>query len=431
MRLLLPLILAFASLTLTLAFADEAPLTLKAAVEYALTHNPDLLAARQDPASAAARLEAARAAGRWSASANAFLTAGTGGMVVAGANPIMPQDLSIQQMGRQGTLNGTVMYPLATGGRVAADKRQKSDELASAEELVRAAENDLALRVRTTYKKAALADLIVGIYTHRVTETAERLRVDQAKFDAGKIPLVFVLRDKAELADAQQSQTNAVRDLDITLLDLKQALGAPLAPRTILADKLVYDPRTEDAEALVREADAARPELVAARARLAAAREGIVSANSAYRPQLALAGMGNLTSNSNVGRFGEYLVGVIASVPLADGGLRAAQVSEAQAEAAKAQRELDAMRLNAEREVRVAFANLTAADQNTRTSMEAVAQAEEDHRVAKLRYDAGKGILVEVLDSLTALVRAQVNHSQALYEYSTAQDDLNRAAGRR
>ena len=76
-------------------------------------------------------------------------------------------------------------------------------------------------------------------------------------------------------------------------------------------------------------------------------------------------------------------------------------------------------------------ANLGAADQNTRTSMEAVAQAEEDHRVAKLRYDAGKGILLEVLDSLTALVRAQVNHSQALYEFSNAQDDLNRAAGRR
>ena len=429
MRILLPLILILTSLGL--ALADEPPLTLKAAVEYALAHNPDLLAARQDPASAAARLDAARAAGRLTASANAFLTAGTGGMIVAGANPVMPQYLSTQQVGRQGTLNGTAMYPLSTGGRVQADKRQKAHELASAEELVRAAENDLALRVRASYKKAALADLIVGIYTQRVIETTERLRVDQAKYDAGKIPLVFVLRDKAELADAQQSHTNAVRDLDIALLDLKQSMGAPLAPKTTLADKLVYDPRTEDAEALAKEADAKRPELVAARARVSAAQESIISANSAYKPQLAVAGMGNLTSNSNVGRFGEYLVGLIASVPLADGGLRGAQVHEAQAEATKAQRELDAMRLNAEREVRVAFANLGAADQNTRTSMEAVAQADEDHRVAKLRYDAGKGILLEVLDSLTALVRAQVNYSQALYEYSTAQDDLNRAAGRR
>jgi outer membrane protein TolC len=140
--------------------------------------------------------------------------------------------------------------------------------------------------------------------------------------------------------------------------------------------------------------------------------------------------MGNLTQNSNVGRFGEYQVGLIASIPLSDGGLRSAQVREAQAKAVQARRELDSQRLKADRDVRVAYANLSAADQNTRASMEAVAQAEEEHRVAKLRYDAGKGILLEVLDSLTALVRAKVNYSQALYDYSTARDDLDRAVGR-
>jgi outer membrane protein TolC len=417
-------------LTPVLSWAADAPLTLTAAVDYTLKNNPDLQAARQDPASAAARLDAARAAGRLTTSANGFATAGTGNMVVAGVTPVMPQYLSNQLVGRQATLNGTVMYPLSTGGRVGADTRQKAHELSSAQDLLRAAENDLTYTVRVAYKKTALALMIVDIQQQRVTETEERLRVDQDKYDAGKVPLVTVLRDKAELADARQGLTNARRDVEIALLDLKLEMGAPLATNTTLADKLAYEPFTEDLPALVKEADAKRPEIASAKALVAAAQDAISSADSAYNPQLALAGMGNLTQNSNVGRFGEYQVGLIASIPLSDGGLRSAQVREAQAKAVQARRELDSQRLKADRDVRVAYANLSAADQNTRASMEAVAQAEEEHRVAKLRYDAGKGILLEVLDSLTALVRAKVNYSQALYDYSTARDDLDRAVGR-
>lgn len=81
------------------------------------------------------------------------------------------------------------------------------------------------------------------------------------------------------------------------------------------------------------------------------------------------------------------------------------------------------------RDVLTAQANLHAADQNIRTSLEAQAAAEEDYRVARLRYDVGKAINLEPLDALASLVRARVNAAQALYEYNNAVDGLQRATG--
>jgi outer membrane protein len=58
-----------------------------------------------------------------------------------------------------------------------------------------------------------------------------------------------------------------------------------------------------------------------------------------------------------------------------------------------------------------------------------VASAEEDYRVAKVRYEAGKSVNVEVIDAQSALVRARANYIDALYDFNVALDRLERAVG--
>lgn len=59
----------------------------------------------------------------------------------------------------------------------------------------------------------------------------------------------------------------------------------------------------------------------------------------------------------------------------------------------------------------------------------ALVAAREDYRVARLRYEAGKSIPVEVLDALSARTRAASNQVQALYDWNVARDQLLRAGG--
>jgi outer membrane protein TolC len=73
---------------------------------------------------------------------------------------------------------------------------------------------------------------------------------------------------------------------------------------------------------------------------------------------------------------------------------------------------------------------LQSAQQNVQTSGTALAQAEEDHRIAVLRYETGKAILVERLDALTSLVRARTNNLNARYELAVTKAQIDRAVGR-
>ena len=48
-----------------------------------------------------------------------------------------------------------------------------------------------------------------------------------------------------------------------------------------------------------------------------------------------------------------------------------------------------------------------------------MAQAEEDYRIAQLRYSAGVGTNTDVMDASVALTTAKNNYIQALYDYNT------------
>jgi outer membrane protein TolC len=121
--------------------------------------------------------------------------------------------------------------------------------------------------------------------------------------------------------------------------------------------------------------------------------------------------------------------GVVASLPILDGGLRRSQVRAAEAERERLAQEAARLTLQVQQEVTNAWLALQAAAQNVHTAEAGLRSAQEDYRVTQIRYEAGKGINLEVLDAITARTRAETNRAQALYEYGVAQDQLQRAVG--
>jgi outer membrane protein TolC len=167
--------------------------------------------------------------------------------------------------------------------------------------------------------------------------------------------------------------------------------------------------------------------LAAIRHRIAAGRQDVKVAKSAYRPQTYLMAMADVVTTDRTED--GYLVGLAAGLPLLDGGGRRAAVDQAKANVARLTQQEQDLALRIASEVTQELLNVKAAEESVHTAEQALTAAREDYRVAQLRYTEGKGINVEVLDALAALVRAQTNHVQALFDFNVAQDRLQRATG--
>ena len=283
---------------------------------------------------------------------------------------------------------------------------------------------------RTTYRLVLLRQKLLDVYHREVEALEELVRVDGVKLEAGKIPLYYYLRDKTRLAEAQQDLANGQRDVEVGMYELSVMLGLERPRQLSLIDALGFTPVEYNEEEALRTAAAHRPELTAVRARLEAAAAQIAVARAAYRPQVAATLIFDYMTNTEGMNDGGYTAALVGSLPVLDAGSRGAEVAMAKAQQQQLTQQERRLAQTVARDVLVAQSNLKAADQNIRTSLEAQAAAEEDYRVARLRYDAGKAINLEPLDALAALVRARVNSAQALYDYSNAVDALQQAMGR-
>jgi outer membrane protein TolC len=73
--------------------------------------------------------------------------------------------------------------------------------------------------------------------------------------------------------------------------------------------------------------------------------------------------------------------------------------------------------------------NIQSSRERIDATRKAVDQALESLRIEGLKYDAGKGAILDVLDAQSALLDSQVNYYRALTDFHTALAQLRFATG--
>jgi outer membrane protein len=444
----------------------EVSLTRDEAVEIALRESPVVRGASAEVEMAEARLDQARAERKPMIGLYGFLSDGTIPNNIVAPQTVRPPVVRRLAGGGYADLKVTAMFPLYTGNRLQSLTRRAAALRGASLAEAQAQNQEVALLTRLAYNEALARRALVDVWQGRLQEDEEQLRIDRARAEEGKIPPFYVLRDEAAVAETQQEITNAARDVELSLTQLKTVMGvhplsqialaqtldeqssaefltqlapekssapktdavpatAPLPPSTAMFEVPDYLP------SLLRLAEQKRPELQASLQRVRAADAGTAAERSAFSPQVNLFATGDL-SNERVmggGNATGVTYGVVAALPIFDGGLRRAQVREAEAASRGQQQERERVALQIGQEVTNGLLNLRAAGQNLQTSQRVLEAAREDYRVARIRYEAGKSIPVEVLDALAARTRAESNVVQAKFQFAAARDQLLRAVG--
>lgn len=289
--------------------------------------------------------------------------------------------------------------------------------------------NQAAADAAQQYDAAALAEAVVEQRAADVDDQRAHLLQTRQRVRAGAAPRYLLSRDQAALAGALQSEEDAKADavraviaLDVTLdLDVRSNPALHLSdPSPSLAI---------DEAALLNRAQSTRPDVIAAQRVVLVQRARIARARAEYLPGISLTAEAfNGTSNPALGQTGTE-VGVVASVPLFDGGTRSADVQMAQYDYERAQVVFEKTKLQAQADVLDALRDLQAAQRNVHTSGAELRNAQVALRIAQVRERAGKGIELETLDALAMLATAREDVLRATSRYDDSIAALHRAVG--
>jgi outer membrane protein TolC len=118
------------------------------------------------------------------------------------------------------------------------------------------------------------------------------------------------------------------------------------------------------------------------------------------------------------------------NVPIFDGGLARARIQEAKGDIANATTLVRTATDRVTLEVEQAFLNVQEASARVQVANQTLDEAKEAYAIAQRRYNAAVSPLIELSDAQTALTQAESNAVNALYDYNTAEAELDRALGR-
>lgn len=329
-------------------------------------------------------------------------------------------------------LTGTVSvnYPVYTSGLRPAQIRAAQQQLRFRELAVEVTEEQLRFDVADDYYSLQEADESVRINQSAVRNAQASLRDTLALERAGLGTRFDVLRAQVQLANAQQALRDAVAQQEISRRRLAQRLAVPPYVELAAADPvavagqwnlslpestvLAYKNRAELEQQL------AQRELAEQRRRAALAGLGPqVSVTAAYN---VLDSFGDDTSF-----VGGYSLGAGLQWQLFDGGAARARANQEEANKALAETGFAQTREQINFEVEQSYATLQSSLENITTTEQALEQAREALRLARLRFQAGVGTQTDVINAENDLTRAEGNRIQAIIGYNRALAALQRA----
>ena len=413
-------------------FAATLELDLDETIQRALLTNPNVKIAEYNRKAAKADYSAAKSARGISISINH--QSGRGGY--AEDQPIRDTTGAIlgysKGIGNSHSNSITASLPIFTGGELQGQIGQAKANYRS----MLSAEEQAYIEMKETATNGYFTMLDAGNMKTLCQESVDRLQAHLdnviAQYNVGIVARADVLRSEVELANAKQDLISAENGYDVAEATLNNIIGTPLSTTLVLKDTLQYVPYDNDMAYCLAYSEEHRPELKQAEYGVDAAEAALVVARSGHMPKIS-ATAGNYWGGDGSNWPGDddenWAVGVTASMNIFDSGVTWSKIHAAQENLAKAKETQRQVKDAVELEVRSDYLGMREAEKRISTTQVAVAQAEEDYHIAVVRYQAGVGTNIDVMDAQVALTEAKTNYVKALYDYNTSKAALNTSMG--
>jgi cobalt-zinc-cadmium efflux system outer membrane protein len=388
-------------------FAAERSFNLRQAVEFALDHNGDLKALREE--------KGVREAGKIRADVY--------------PNPVLELDGTTGEITGsrfENTLSIGISQEILTAG-----KRGKRLTVAGreAESFDRQFDNSarlLAEEVKGTFYDFLLAEKRVELAERSIALNSQLLDITRQRFDAGDVPELDLNLARVEVARSEERKAAAERDLHPARSRLLTLLGLPVTEQAECKGSLEEAALTKGVDELKVAALAARPDLKALAAEREKGEAETALARAERIPNLTV-GIGYQRENSAIDVSGEEvksrdnLIALKLSIPIPLFDRNQAGVREAQAKKLSAESRYDFGRLAVEREVETAYARLLAAEKSVSIYAKGIIpQLEENLKLTQEAYRLGEVGILTVIEEQKKFFEVNEGYLVALHARQTA-----------
>ena len=361
---------------------------------------------------------------------------------------------------RSGTLaeNSTdgsisLIQPLFVEERWAALTIQKYSAL-SQKELLREVELDITQAAVNAYLNVLLAKTSLKQERYNLDITRENYRLAQNRVEVGTQTAADLYRWESELAIAKQGLLRAKSNFEQQRQRLNQILNRPINEEFTTSietldnpDLLISDTRittlienTYDLESLtdffVELGLARAPELKQTQAQINANKRQLQSDQRAYwLPDLNLTSA--VTNNFDEDRTltglngddTDWRIGVELSIPLYEGGARAARAAQSRLAVRQFETSLQNLKTQIEQDIRNTLQAAHASYNSIPLAKQAETAAQKNYELINASYAQGARNITDVLDAQEVLIRAREASMNAVYTFLIDLMNVQRAIG--
>jgi outer membrane protein len=326
-------------------------------------------------------------------------------------------------------------FTLFDAGKMFADIRTANANVAAAEAGEVNTEFAVALQVKLAYNSILANKELEAAAVAQLEAAKVQLQTSIAKVNAGAANVSDSLRSVVQVGNAQLALLTAQNASRTASASLTRLVGTPYFVTAQLSDTVERPPQPIDS-AQVLQLALDGPTIRQQQATVAANSAVIRSAKAAYLP--------TVTAGFNIGGSGTNAVygfnnnpfpytrtiNVSLNYPLFNRFQRENNIASAQINLENAQATLKDDQLAAQQNIITAIATMRNAEETMRVQQINVEASQEDLRVQTQRYNLGASVLLDVLNSQTALVQARQQLIQARLNYRNARAQIESYIGK-
>ena len=279
---------------------------------------------------------------------------------------------------------------------------------------------ELIFKVTESYYRVLQAEGMKKVSEQALTQIKAHLETSRSLLEEGMIAPIDLNRINSQLSHLEHNLIRAENGYMMAVYNLNSTLGIPLQTSIQLRNTLSYEACDIALDEALGSARQHRPEMHNVNEQRVIMKGMVDIAKSNRKPQVVM--------NMESGLAG-WKGAVIGEVSIFDGGVNKSKIKQAELNLSQVEQSKKQLEQLIEFEVRSLFLNMKEAEKLFRVTEQGIKDSKESFRIAQVKYNEGIATNIEVIDAQSALIEAETNHLNALYDYNTSRAALIKAMG--